>query len=485
MSPPEIWNTGPTPVALLPIQLSTPNPRAIEPRPRAVLPIALFSEAARSPPPGSPAGLVQTHQTPADSAGKRGLATPGRNRHKPFGASSLPQLHGRPRGNSQTLRPKSMRTTCSIALCLVLLSGSTMRSSLAGDPDRPQATPASASPVGPRSHIQTVAELASNSRQPPATGLVTSRASDVLREQLALDRGCGLVVEAVAPGTPAARAGLKRHDVLVSLDGQLLLLPEQLAELLECSRSDAPLQFEVRRAGQTSTISLHAEGTEGTTSPTRSTAATDSEPVAVPPPAVPQQEAEMAVVADGSTAPPPNHARSIVTRLADDTLVQHGADYWLKIHRGEELWLIVRDPRGWVVFNGVIDTPAQRSLIPIQVRSRVEQLETMLASPAYHPPADPQAGLPEVSQEGPVSSVGPGSSTPAGAPQTPAKASPGTDVHRSKPRAGLKSAALHRPAGTAESTRSEAAQQPPAALKAAPLPAAEIGLLDVAPIEIR
>jgi len=375
-----------------------------------------------------------------------------------------------------------MRTTCSIALCLVLLSGSTMRFSLAEDPDRPQATPAPASPVGPRSHIQTVAELASERRQPPATGLVTSRASDVLREQLALERGCGLVVEAVAPGTPAARAGLKRHDVLVSLDGQLLLLPEQLAALLESSRSDAPLQFEVLRAGQPSTISLHAEET---TSPTRSMAATDSEPVAVQPAAVPQQEAEMAVVADGSTDQSPNHAQSIVTRLADDTLVQHGADYWLKIHRGEELWLIVRDPRGWVVFNGVIDTPAQRSLIPIQVRSRVEQLETMLASPAYHPPADPQEGLPEVSQVGPGSTVGPVSSTPAGSPKTPAKAGPGTDVRRSKPRAGLKSATLLRPAGTAESTRTEAAQQPPAALKAAPLPAAEIGLLDVAPIEIR
>jgi len=369
-----------------------------------------------------------------------------------------------------------MRTTCSIALCLVLLSGSAMRFSLAGDPDRPQAPPTSGSPAGPRSHIQTVAELASDSRQPPATGLITTRASDVLREQLALERGCGLVVEAVAPGTPAARAGLKRHDVLVSLDGQLLLLPEQLAALLESSRSDAPLRFEVLRAGQPTTISLHAEGT---TSPLRSTAVTAAEPVAVPPADVPQQEAKMAVVADGSADHPPNHAQPVVTRLADDTLVQHGADYWLKIHRGEELWLMVRDPRGWVVFNGVIDTPAQRSLIPIQVRSRVEQLEAMLASPAYHPPVHPQEGLPEVLKQGPVSP------SSARAPQTPAKAKPGTEVRRSRPGAGLTSGALLRPARTAKSTRGEAAQQPPAAPKAAPLPAAEIGLLDVAPIEIR
>jgi hypothetical protein len=365
-----------------------------------------------------------------------------------------------------------MRTICWIVLCLVLLPGSTMRFSRAGDPDRPQATPASGSPAGPRSHIQTVAELASNSRQPPATGLVTTRAPDVLREQLALERGCGLVVEAVAPGTPAARAGLKRHDVLVSLDGQLLLLPEQLTALLESSRSDAPLRFEVLRAGQPSTISLHADVT---ISPVRSMAATNPSPVAVPPAAVPQQEAAMAVVADGSTDQPANHAQPTITRLADDTLVHHGADYWLKIHRGEELWLLVRDPRGWVVFNGVIDTPAQRSLIPIQVRSRVEQLEAMLASPAYHPPANPQKGLPEA----------PLSSTSARASQTPAKAGPGAEVQRSKPGAGLTSAPLLRPAKTAESTNSPATQQPPAAPKAAPLPAAEIGLLDVAPIEIR
>jgi hypothetical protein len=190
---------------------------------------------------------------------------------------------------------------------------------------------------------------------------------------------------------------------------------------------------------------------------------------------VPQQEAEMAVVAEGSTDQPQNHRQSIVTRLADDTLVQQGPDYWLKIHRGEELWLMVRDPRGWVVFNGVIDTPAQRSLIPIQVRSSVEQLEAMLASPAYHPPADPQDGI----QEGPLSS------TSARAPQAPAKASPGTEARRPKPGAGLKSAALLRPAKTAESTKSPATQQPPATSKVAPLPAAEIGLLDVAPVEIR
>jgi len=369
-----------------------------------------------------------------------------------------------------------MRTTCLIVLCLVLLPESAMRFALAGDPDRPQAMPVPALPTGPRSHIQTVAELASDSRQPPATGLVTTRASDVLREQLALERGCGLVVEAVAPGTPAARAGLKRHDVLVALDGQLLLLPEQLTALLESSRRDAPLRFEVLRAGQPATIFLQADVP---TNPIRSTKAANSSPVAVPPAAVPQQEAEIAVVAEGSTDQPQNHTRSMVTRLADDTLVQQGPDYWLKIHRGEELWLVVRDPRGWVVFNGVIDTPAQRSLIPIQVRSRVEDLEAMLASPAYHPPAHPQASLSEVLPEGPLSSAS------ARAPQTPAKAKPGTEVRRSRPGAGLTSGALLRPARTAKSTRGEAAQQPPAAAQAAPLPAAEIGLLDVAPIEIR
>ena len=304
---------------------------------------------------------------------------------------------------------------------------------------------------------------------PPATGLVTSRAPDVLREQLALERGCGLVVETVAPGTPAAKAGLKRHDVLVALDGQLLLLPEQLSALLESSHSTAPLRFEVLRGGRACSASLH--GAVGVTSAVETGTHAEAEPAAIGAPAKPYHPVAQATAEEAAVDSPPEAPSDTVTRLADDTLVQHDPDYWLKLHRGEETWLTVRDARGWVVFNGVIDTPAQRSLIPIQVLGRVEQLETMLDAPAYHPPHSAAAGVMPLQTS---RSVRPAPGTGATARKTKTPSS----------RLSLQAETLLRPADAVGATAGSGAEPPPAGPQAPP-PAAEIGLLDVSPIEIR
>ena len=97
--------------------------------------------------------------------------------------------------------------------------------------DQPERLPV----TGRRSHIQSIGEM----RKPEpvgrvaAFGLELSRAPEILRRQLALSRGEGLVVDAVSPQSAADRIGIQPHDVLVRLDDQLLVLPEQLAVLLE------------------------------------------------------------------------------------------------------------------------------------------------------------------------------------------------------------------------------------------------------------
>jgi hypothetical protein len=97
----------------------------------------------------------------------------------------------------------------------------------------PATVPADATPVPRRSHIQPVGEIAMASRNPDTLGLRLTRATEVLRQQLSLARGAGLVVEDVIPDSVAEKSGFKQHDVLVLLDDQMLLLPEQLAALLE------------------------------------------------------------------------------------------------------------------------------------------------------------------------------------------------------------------------------------------------------------
>ncbi len=324
----------------------------------------------------------------------------------------------------------------------------------------------------PRSNLQSVGEVAAAERRSPAIGLVTSRAPDVLREQLGLERGAGLVVEAVAIGSPAERAGLKRNDVLVSLDEQLLVLPEQLAALVSASRPDAPLVIEVRRGGKSLQASLAAlpaaplvpavaapvvppttpTMTEATPSPSKAEAPKASQPAALPaaeeavPIAAASGPPQPGPVADPPAAPvdfvPPPGAR----RLGPNAVVLDGRDYWLKVYRDSETCLMVRDARGWLLFNGPIATPKQRSLIPRRVRDRVIQLETMLDAVA-------------VRSDAPATPARPAASGPQ---RQPAPATPNVAAA---------------PPATAPAT--------PPAREVAADPVAEIGALDVAPIEIR
>ena len=274
----------------------------------------------------------------------------------------------------------------------------------------------------PRSIIQTAGELAAAELRSPLAGLTTSRAPDVLREQLALESGAGLVVDAVAVGSAAERAGLKRHDLLVALDGQLLVLPEQLAMLAASAPPSAPLVLDVRRGGRS--FSLRIGAAPGSADDTASAVATGTPPVdAVP----------AAAAAPPPRRPPPPPLAG-ARRIGPEAVVLEDRDCRLKVYRDGDTYLTVRDGRGWLVFNGPIATPAQRSLIPRRVRDRVERLETMLDTVADQVPAAV------------ADTAGP---TPPQAPATP---------HPSV--------------------------APPAAAPP-PGPVAEVGSLDVAPIEIR
>ena len=55
----------------------------------------------------------------------------------------------------------------------------------------------------------------------------------VLRAQLNLPEGIGVVVSFVAKGSPAEKAGLKANDVLTQMDDQLIVNAEQLQALIK------------------------------------------------------------------------------------------------------------------------------------------------------------------------------------------------------------------------------------------------------------
>lgn len=259
--------------------------------------------------------------------------------------------------------------------CLALCAAGAADALLAAEPPRQM----------PRSSLQPVGEVAAARSQLDA-GLRLSRASTVLRQQLALTRGAGLVVDEVLPNTPAWQAGLVQHDVLVMLDDQLLVLPEQFSALLEDCDTEGPMQCTVLRGGRRIQIQL---GYAGGATRTTAVASRAVEPIPAslqpPPHAAPRQVAAI-------RQPAPSAPARAAVHPADETLLRQDADFQIRLTSGEQTRLVVTDPQGRVVFNDAIDSPQARSKMPASIRDRVAAMERQLehaAAPAPEPPAAP------------------------------------------------------------------------------------------------
>lgn len=81
-------------------------------------------------------------------------------------------------------------------------------------------------------------------------GVLTKPLPKLIGEHLGLAPGEGLAVEMVVPDSPAATAGLQVNDVLVKIDDQKLVLPEQLSILLDGARPGQARKLEVLRDGK-------------------------------------------------------------------------------------------------------------------------------------------------------------------------------------------------------------------------------------------
>jgi hypothetical protein len=310
------------------------------------------------------------------------------------------------------LCPRSTAASCAAAcLCLTAFAAAV------GDDTSPDSSAAKPK----RSHIQPVGEMAVAARHQDTLGLRLARASEVLRQQLALGRGAGLVVEEVAPGSPADRAGIRQHDVLVLLDDQMLLLPEQLAALLD-SDADAAAECTLLRGGMRVKVPLGSRPDGDRPALAAGTSAAGQAAPARQPPTPAERAAASAVRTAAKPSPGPG-LRPAASSLAlvqprdqaatrgpgtqprdsqadtvpslrrpqpappaaprgkdagDETLVRQDPDCQIKLSRGAETRLVVIDSRGRILFNDQIDSPENRRLVPPMVKQRVEEMERAL-----------------------------------------------------------------------------------------------------------
>jgi beta-lactamase regulating signal transducer with metallopeptidase domain len=89
----------------------------------------------------------------------------------------------------------------------------------------------------------------------PRLGVRVDRPSATLVDQLDLPRGQGTVIEEVAPNSPADKAGLKAHDILLELNGKPVpSKPEEVARLVAGIKAGTPVDAVVLRKGKRETI---------------------------------------------------------------------------------------------------------------------------------------------------------------------------------------------------------------------------------------
>lgn len=72
----------------------------------------------------------------------------------------------------------------------------------------------------------------------------------------------GALIVAIVPDSPAARAGLRRGDVILQVDDQAITSADQLQRLVENSQVGQELQLQVQRGDRTQQITVRTENLE-------------------------------------------------------------------------------------------------------------------------------------------------------------------------------------------------------------------------------
>ena len=107
-----------------------------------------------------------------------------------------------------------------------------------------------------KSGVQTAPDRERVHMSMPYLGVIVSAIPPELSVHLDLKPGAGLVVFGVAPDSPAQKAGLKRHDILLKLSDQLLINVPQLQTLIAHRKAGDKVTLAVLRNGETKKLDV-------------------------------------------------------------------------------------------------------------------------------------------------------------------------------------------------------------------------------------
>jgi len=230
-----------------------------------------------------------------------------------------------------------------------------------GGPRDPADPPLKA--VGPADDVRT--------QVVPFLGTATKQATAEHRTRAGLPDGIGLSVQHVLDDSPAARAGIRPLDVLHKLNDQILVNDPQFRVLLRTFKPGDEIRLTLVRGGQQRRVAVRLGERR------------------VPAGETPAREMLrwMLMPADPGRAV---EAVEFAARYEDD---QH---VLALVCDDQGKQLIARDKQGRLLFQGPIDTEAQRRRVPEAIRPKLKTLES--------PPKLPQAPSATPGRKAPVPS---------------------------------------------------------------------------------
>lgn len=230
-------------------------------------------------------------------------------------------------------------------------------------------------------------------------GVSTSPAGATLADQLDLPKDAGLVVTMIMPDSPAAKV-LKRHDVLVKLDDQLLIEQRQLAVLIRNHKEGDEVTLTYVRGGKEATAKVKLAKHDVPKMALMEPGALfhahhlplNGDDGALPGMGREDMDRVLSLMDHGGEPDGPGqrvvnlqvdrndgpgmHSVSISTSNSNMVFSDEQGSLDLTIKGGKKT-LVAKNAKGEQLFAGPVTTPEERKALPAEVRARLDKLENM------------------------------------------------------------------------------------------------------------
>lgn len=203
-------------------------------------------------------------------------------------------------------------------------------------------------------------------------GVVTSPLTQIMTEQLGLPPGEGVIIHAVAPESPAAKAGIAANDIITAINGQSVISPLDLSKTMTAKKPGDPIHLKMIQKGKPAECDvtlgsrpaglekMRAESLENALKKLRESGSNN-----------PEDKDLQATLVDMLAARNSNEMElqmSATIRVIDD----QGCVEMKSNKNIREI--IVRDKEDKVTWSGLWNSEAEKNAAPAEIRQRLKDL---------------------------------------------------------------------------------------------------------------